>query len=94
VIEITVNMYIFIISLLIFSSISCIIAIVLSIFCLVDIKSIQKSTHKVEMVPYDPNWASDDEKFKEFEENASLDDPEEDLDELEEEKALDLRNLI
>lgn len=64
-----------------------------TVYLFIELKSMQKSTHQLEYVPFDPKWASSEEKLKEFEENMAAEQPMADQDDLDESE-LDLKKLI
>ena len=80
-IENTVNLNYFeiiCIFLLTFSLICGSIALLLSIFLTIEVKALKKSTHSIEYMPLDPNWASSDKEIEEFNENNKIVDENED----------------
>lgn len=80
-------------SFVIFSFIS-IFAIVLSSIALFKVLAYEKSTHKMEFVPYDQNWASSDKQIKEYNEKMEQDFPEWEDNEVTSEEEMLKRNLI
>lgn len=70
-----------------------IIGLIIAIKSMILTKAAEKSTHQVEMVPFDPKWASNDDKIKEFEQKMNQENGEIDPDELEESE-LDFGKMI
>lgn len=67
--------------LLTFSTICAILAISIAISCKIKLEAMEKSTHHVEYMPIDPNWASSDTAIKDanasFHREANTKDPDE-----------------
>lgn len=79
--------------LLTIGSVCGIISLFVSIQAMIKVEAIKQSTHNIEYVPADPNWATSDQQIQEMEQESADDlDPMED-DELEESE-LDLKKLI
>jgi hypothetical protein len=79
-------------SLLLFSSFCAIIAVCLGIYAVISIKAMERSTHKVEMVPYDSSWAQS-KSTTEFEESQREEYLETDPDDLDRSE-LDLTKML
>lgn len=82
-----------VILLLTFLSFCVIISIILSIYAIISVKAMEKSTHNVEYVPIDPNWASKDEEIAEINEKSEMEFPEVEDDELQPHQ-IDLKKMI
>lgn len=76
-----------------FSTLCAIISISISISNAINFKALRESTHSVQFVPMDPEWASSDKEVKEINELSEANMPEFDDDELEEGR-VDLKHII
>ena len=70
-----------------------IIGIGLSIYAVIEVKALMKSTHNIQYVPLDEKWASSDKEMEEKLSPLAPEQPEVDGDEVDEPE-LDLRNMI
>jgi ABC-type lipoprotein release transport system permease subunit len=70
---------IFLVSGLTITFICAIIAIILGVYCLIELKAMKKSTHNIEYIPMDPNFASTDKEIEEVNERAEAEYPDWDI---------------
>lgn len=75
------------------STICAIISCGASIYAIIEVKSMQRSTHTVQWTPIDPKWASSEEDLNKMTNPGKEELPELDPDEIEE-SDLDLRKMI
>lgn len=88
------NIFNFIVLFLLTINIICVIILSISVVNLyIKLKAAELSTHKMEYVPFDPNWASKDNEINELNEHLNADEPDLDVNELTPQQAA-LRDLI